>query len=100
MVEEQETDRGVLSGECDGFVKEELDVLLGEFEEVFSDIPGNTDRVKMCIDTGSSPPINISIVAKFMKLILGTGKTTPILVSHTQNHTHFSKAHLNHAHYQ
>ncbi len=29
-----------------------------------------------------------------MKLILGTGKTTPILVSHTQNHTHFSKAHL------
>ena len=57
VIEEQETDRGVLSGKCDGFVKEELDELLGEFEEVFSDKPGNTDRVKMCIDTGSSPPI-------------------------------------------
>ncbi len=58
MVVEDESDEGCkLSGVCDGFVKEDLDVLLHEFEGVFSDVPGNTSVVTMGIDTGVTVPI-------------------------------------------
>ncbi len=42
VLEGNEGERNVLKEDCKGFVQEELDVLLGEFEEVFSDVPGNT----------------------------------------------------------
>ncbi len=57
VVEEREEERNVLRGECEGYDKEELEELLDEFGEVFSDKPGSTERVKMRIDTGDSPPI-------------------------------------------
>lgn len=57
VVEEHVEERNVLRGECEGYVKEELEMLLDEFGEVFSDKPGSTERVKMKIDTGNSPPI-------------------------------------------
>ncbi len=57
VVEEQEDERSLLSGECDGYNGEELGVVLEEFREVFSEVPGNTDRVIMKIDTGDSLPI-------------------------------------------
>ncbi len=58
--EEGDQERNVLKEECAGFVEEELDALLGEFGNVFSDRPGSTDRVKMNIDTADSPPIRQS----------------------------------------
>ncbi len=57
VVEEREEERNVLRGECEGYAKEELEELLDEFREVFSDKPGSTKSVKMRIDTGDSPPI-------------------------------------------
>ncbi len=58
VVVEDESDKGCkLSRVCDGFVKEDLDVLLHEFEGVFSDVPGNTSVVTMGIDTGDAVPI-------------------------------------------
>ncbi len=47
----------MLCGECEGYNQEELNAVLNEFEDVFSEVPGNTDRVVMSIDTGNSPPI-------------------------------------------
>ncbi len=55
--EQREQSSSVLSGECEGFKQEELDELLEEFGEVFSEVPGNTDRVTMTINTDDNPPI-------------------------------------------
>ncbi len=60
VLEDAEQERNVLREECVGFVKGDLEDLMGEFGDVFSDVPGNTDRVKMTIDTGDSPPIRLS----------------------------------------
>ncbi len=60
VLEEGDRERNVLREECEGFVEEELEKLLEEFGDVFSDVPGSTDRVRMTIDTGDSPPIRQS----------------------------------------
>ncbi len=57
VVEEQGDESSVLRGECEGFNENELHGLLGTCDDVFSDSPGSTDRVKMSIDTGESEPI-------------------------------------------
>ncbi len=56
VVEEVEEQRNVLSGECEGFDQGKLEELLGRYEDVFSDLPGNTKRVMMKIETGDHPP--------------------------------------------
>ncbi len=60
VLEDDEQERNVLREECAGFVEDDLEELMGEFGDVFSDVPGNTDRVRMTIDTGDSPPIRLS----------------------------------------
>ena len=60
VLEEESQERNVLRDDCEGLVVEELESVMSEFRDVFSDVPGNTDRVKMCIDTGDSPPIRQS----------------------------------------
>ncbi len=57
VLEEDVSSVKLLSGECEGFVREELDEVLCEFAEVFSDRPGNTERVIMEINTGDHAPI-------------------------------------------
>ena len=57
VVEDQESERSVLSGVCDGYNEKEMEEVLGEFEDVFSEVPGSTERVIMSIDTGESEPI-------------------------------------------
>ena len=53
-----------LLGECDGFNKEELEEVLGQFDQVFSESPGLTDVCELQIDTGEArtialPPYHI-----------------------------------------
>ncbi len=60
VLEDAGQERNVLREECVGFVSDDLEDLMAEFGDVFSDVPGNTDRVKMTIDTGNSPPIRLS----------------------------------------
>ncbi len=50
----------MLRAECVGFVKDDLEDLIWELGDMFSDVPGNKDRVRMSIDTGDSPPIRLS----------------------------------------
>ncbi len=57
VVEEQSEESSVLSGVCDGYREEDIQGLLREYDDVFSDVPGNTERVTMTIDTGDSQPI-------------------------------------------
>ncbi len=57
VVEEQSEESSVLSGVCDGYKEEDIRVLLSEYDDVFSDVPGNTERVTMTINTGDSQPI-------------------------------------------
>ncbi len=57
VMENVSEERSVLSGECRGFVESELTQLLDGYTDVFSDEPGNTDRVTMTIDTGDVAPI-------------------------------------------
>ncbi len=57
VVEEQSEESSILSGVCDGYKEEDIQGLLSEFDDVFSEVPGNTDRVTMTIDTGDSQPI-------------------------------------------
>ncbi len=47
----------MLSGVCEGYSEKEIKDLLGEFNDVFSDAPGSTDRVTMTIDTLDCEPI-------------------------------------------
>ena len=56
VVEEVKEQRNVLIGECEGFDQGELEELLGRYEDVFSDLPGNTKEVMMKIETGDHPP--------------------------------------------
>ncbi len=60
VLEEGVQERNVLKDDCVGLVKEELDGLIAEFGDVFSDVPGNTSRVRMTIDTGDSLPVKQS----------------------------------------
>ncbi len=57
VVDEVSEEKSVLSGECEGYVECELTRLLDDFSDVFSDRPGNTERVTMTIDTGDHAPI-------------------------------------------
>ena len=57
VVEEQGVENSVLSGVCEGYSEEDIQGLLSEFDDVFSDVPGNTERVTMTIDTGDCQPI-------------------------------------------
>ncbi len=57
VLEDESEEGSVLSGECEGYVESELTRLLDDFTDVFSDKPGNTDKVTMTIDTGDSAPI-------------------------------------------
>ncbi len=57
VVEEQYDVGSVLSGVCEGYSEKEIKDLLGEFNDVFSDAPGSTDRVTMTIDTKDCEPI-------------------------------------------
>ena len=56
VVDETEEERNKLSGVCEGFDGNELDELLGRYREVFSDVPGNTTKVVLKIETGDNPP--------------------------------------------
>ncbi len=60
VLEEDNQERNVLREDCEGLVVEELEEIVSEFGDVFSDVPGNTARVRMRIDTGDSPPIRQS----------------------------------------
>ncbi len=57
VVEEQSEETSILSGVCDGYKEEDIQGLLSEYDDVFSEVPGNTERVTMTIDTGDSQPI-------------------------------------------
>ncbi len=57
VVEEQSEESSMLKGECEGYDESELKGLLGMYDDVFSDNPGSTERVKMSIETGNSEPI-------------------------------------------
>ncbi len=56
VVEGECEKRSMLSGVCEGFNQEVLDALLEEYKVVFTDKPGNTQKVVMSIDTGNNPP--------------------------------------------
>ncbi len=60
VLEERVSERNMLSGECEGFVEEELNELLGRYECLFVGKPGCTEIVELSIDTGNSPPIRQS----------------------------------------
>ena len=60
VLEEESQERNVLRDDCEGLIAEELEGVMEEFRDVFSDVPGNTARVRMVIDTGDSPPIRQS----------------------------------------
>ncbi len=60
VAEEQGEERSVLKGICDGYNENEMEGVLSEFEDVFSEVPGNTDRVVMSIKTGDSEPVRQS----------------------------------------
>ncbi len=57
VLEDSKEEDCLLSGECDGYVQEEIDELLEEFGDVFSDAPGSTEEVIPKIDTGDAQPI-------------------------------------------
>ncbi len=57
VVEEQGEESSRLKGECEGYDESELKGLLGTYDDIFSDNPGSTDRVKMTIETGDNEPI-------------------------------------------
>ena len=56
-MEEQGEESSRLKGECEGYDESELKGLLGTYDDIFSDNPGSTDRVKMTIETGDNEPI-------------------------------------------
>ncbi len=60
VVDEQSEESSVLSGICEGYKEEDIQGLLSEYDDVFSEVPGNTERVTMTIDTGDSQPIRQS----------------------------------------
>ncbi len=57
VIEEESEESSVLRGECEGFNESELNGLLGEYHDVFSDNPGSTDRVRMTIDMRDCEPL-------------------------------------------
>ncbi len=57
VLEDGKEDECLLKGECEGYVREEIDGLLEEFGGVFSDAPGSTEVVVLTIDTGDALPI-------------------------------------------
>ncbi len=57
VVEDDYVQRNKLSGVCVDYNQVELDKLLGEYEGVFSDLPGSTKRVVMNIETGDHQPV-------------------------------------------
>ncbi len=76
VVEEQGEESSMLKGECEGYDESELKGLLGTYDDVFSDNPGSTERVKMSIETGNSEPIR--------QTLSNSNHTT---VSRDSNHT-------------
>ncbi len=58
LVLEEQCEKGsVLNGICDGYNELEMNCVLDEFNDIFSEVPGSTERVIMSIDTGGSEPI-------------------------------------------
>ncbi len=57
VLEDGKEDECLLKGECEGYVREEIDGLLEEFGGVFSDAPRSTEVVVLTIDTGDALPI-------------------------------------------
>ncbi len=58
VVIEDESDSGsILKGECEGFVQRELDEVLSEYTDIFSDRPGSTEKVVMGIELKEEEPI-------------------------------------------
>ncbi len=57
VIEEESESKSVLKGVCEGFVQSELDTILSDFDDVFSDKPGNTDKVVMSIETTGEEPV-------------------------------------------
>ncbi len=57
VIEEESESSSVLNGVCEGFVECELDELLSDYKDVFSDRPGYTDRVVLEIKTSEGEPI-------------------------------------------
>ncbi len=57
VLEDSKEEECLLRGECEGYMQEEIDGLLEEFGEVFSDAPGSTEEVILSIDTGDALPI-------------------------------------------
>ncbi len=60
VLEEEIRERSKLRDDCEGFVEQELEEIMREFGDVFSEVPGNTDRVRMSIETGDHGPISQS----------------------------------------
>ena len=48
-----------MNGKCESFDDGQIEVLKGEYPEVFSDLPGRTEVCTLKIDTGEAPPISI-----------------------------------------
>ena len=57
VLDEQSGRSSVLSGVCDRYNEFEMNNVLSEFEDVFSEVPGSTERVVMSIDTGEHGPV-------------------------------------------
>ena len=54
----EDEDIGIrMNGKCQDFDGEQVNVLKGEFPEVFSDLPGRTEVCSLVIKTGEAPPI-------------------------------------------
>ncbi len=57
VLDEQCEERSKLNGICEGYNESEMNEALSEFSDVFSDVPGSTERVVITIDTGESEPV-------------------------------------------
>ncbi len=65
VLEDSKEEECLLREECEWYVQEEIDGLLEEFGEVFSDAPGSTEEVILSIDTGDdSVPLGIRRAVK------------------------------------
>ncbi len=61
VVEDDTESKQKLVGECEGFVKDELEELLVKYEGLFSEKPGNTAVVEMSINTEGNHSVPIGI---------------------------------------
>ncbi len=57
---EDDKEENKLEGVCDGYREEELQQVLEEFSDMFSDEPGNTKVVEVSINTGEEQPFRLA----------------------------------------